>query len=58
MRRSSRCFHLYASSQGYTLVTAALMACVILAGDMLFQIPLGWLSDRFERRALSQRDTS
>ena len=28
------------------------MASVILGGDMLCQVPLGWLSDRVERRAL------
>ncbi|SHL68325.1 MFS transporter [Phytopseudomonas punonensis] len=45
-------FPIYASSQGYALAAAALMASVILAGDMLFQVPLGWLADRLERRAL------
>ncbi|TWE09614.1 putative MFS family arabinose efflux permease [Pseudomonas sp. AG1028] len=45
-------FPLYASSQGFALATAALMASVILAGDMLFQVPLGWLADRLDRRAL------
>lgn len=45
-------FPIYASNQGYTLAIAALMASVILAGDMLFQVPLGWLADRLERRAM------
>lgn len=45
-------FPLYASLHGYALPLAALMASVILAGDMLFQVPLGWLSDRFDRRAM------
>lgn len=45
-------FPVYASAHGYALGVAALMASVILAGDMLFQVPLGWLSDRLDRRAL------
>jgi MFS family permease len=45
-------FPLYAREHGYTLAVAALMASVILAGDMLFQVPLGWLADRLDRHAL------
>ncbi|TBV08936.1 MFS transporter [Phytopseudomonas dryadis] len=45
-------FPLYASAHGYALGVAALMASVILAGDMAFQVPLGWLADRLDRRAL------
>lgn len=45
-------FPVYASGHGYAVGIAALMASVILAGDMLFQVPLGWLSDRMERRVL------
>ncbi|WP_068830422.1 MFS transporter [Pseudomonas sp. BMS12] len=45
-------FPVYASGHGYALGVAALMASVILAGDMLFQVPLGWLSDRMDRRTL------
>ncbi|MBD9416898.1 MFS transporter [Pseudomonas sp. PDM16] len=45
-------FPVYASGHGYAVAVAALMASVILAGDMLFQVPLGWLSDRLDRRAL------
>ena len=45
-------FPVYASGHGYALGVAALMASVILAGDMLFQVPLGWLADRLDRRAL------
>ncbi|WXL25036.1 MFS transporter [Ectopseudomonas mendocina] len=45
-------FPVYASSHGYALGVAALMASIILAGDMLFQVPLGWLSDRLDRRSL------
>ncbi|MEO4045665.1 MFS transporter [Pseudomonas sp. CAU 1711] len=45
-------FPLYAGAHGWALGVAALMASVILAGDMLFQVPLGWLSDRLDRRAL------
>lgn len=45
-------FPVYASAHGYAVGVAALMASVILGGDMLFQVPLGWLSDRLDRRAL------
>ena len=45
-------FPVYASTHGYALGVAALMASVILAGDMLFQVPLGWLADRLNRRTL------
>lgn len=45
-------FPVYASSHGFAVGVAALMASVILLGDMLFQVPLGWLSDRLDRRAL------
>ena len=45
-------FPVYASGHGWAVGVAALMASVILAGDMLFQVPLGWLSDRLDRRAL------
>lgn len=45
-------FPVYASGHGYAVGVAALMASVILAGDMLFQVPLGWLSDRLDRRTL------
>lgn len=45
-------FPVYASVHGWAVGVAALMASVILAGDMLFQVPLGWLSDRVDRRAL------
>jgi MFS family permease len=45
-------FPVYASGHGWALGVAALMASVILAGDMLCQVPLGWLSDRLDRRAL------
>jgi MFS family permease len=45
-------FPVYASGHGYALGVAALMASIILGGDMLFQVPLGWLSDRLDRRSL------
>ena len=45
-------FPVYASTHGHALAVAALMASVILAGDMLFQVPLGWLADRLNRRTL------
>ncbi|WP_440466254.1 MFS transporter [Pseudomonas sp. YH-1] len=45
-------FPVYASSHGYAVGIAAFMATVILLGDMLFQLPLGWLSDRLDRSSL------
>lgn len=45
-------FPVYASSHGYAVGIAAFMATVILLGDMIFQMPLGWLSDRLDRSSL------
>lgn len=45
-------FPVYASSHGYAVGIAAFMATVILLGDMLCQLPLGWLSDRLDRPTL------
>lgn len=45
-------FPVYASAHGYAVGIAALMVTVILAGDMVCQVPLGWLSDRTERGRL------
>ncbi|KJJ97919.1 MFS transporter [Pseudomonas sp. 21] len=45
-------FPVYASSHGYAVGIAAFMATVILLGDMICQLPLGWLSDRLDRPAL------
>lgn len=42
----------YASSHGFAVAVAALMVTVVFAGDMLFQLPLGWLADRVERTGL------
>lgn len=42
----------YASSHGFAVGIAALMVTVVFAGDMLFQLPLGWLADRVERTGL------
>ncbi|MBH3470225.1 MFS transporter [Pseudomonas putida] len=42
----------YASSHGFAVGVAALMVTVVFAGDMLFQLPLGWLADRVERTGL------
>ncbi|MBJ9976732.1 MFS transporter [Pseudomonas sp. S75] len=42
----------YASSHGFAVSVAALMVTVVFAGDMLFQLPLGWLADRVERTGL------
>lgn len=45
-------FPVYANAHGYAVGIAALMVTVILAGDMVCQVPLGWLSDRTERSRL------
>lgn len=45
-------FPVYASAHGYAAGLAALMVTVILGGDMVCQVPLGWLSDRTERSRL------
>lgn len=42
----------YASSHGFAVAVAALMVTVVFAGDMVFQLPLGWLADRVERTGL------
>ncbi|UVL25102.1 MFS transporter [Pseudomonas donghuensis] len=39
----------YATNHAYAVGVAALMVTVILTGDMLFQLPIGWLADRRER---------
>ncbi|MHC6227477.1 MFS transporter [Pseudomonas sp. X10] len=39
----------YATSHGFAVGVAALMVTVVFAGDMIFQLPLGWLADRCER---------
>lgn len=45
-------FPVYASGHGYAVGIAAFMVTIILLGDMLFQVPLGWLSDRWVRTRL------
>ena len=45
-------FPVYASAHGYGVGVAAFMVTVILLGDMVCQVPLGWLSDRTERSRL------
>jgi len=42
----------YATSHGIAVGVAALMVTVVFAGDMVFQMPLGWLADRVERTGL------
>lgn len=42
----------YATHHAFTVGVAALMVTVILTGDMIFQLPIGWLADRCERTAL------
>lgn len=43
---------IYATGHGVAVAVAALMVTVVFAGDMLFQLPLGWLADRVERTGL------
>lgn len=45
-------FPVYGAAMGYTATLAALMVTVILLGDMAFQLPLGWLADRLNRKRL------
>ncbi|MBF8779436.1 MFS transporter [Pseudomonas fulva] len=42
----------YATGHGFAVGVAALMVTVVFAGDMLFQLPLGWLADRVRRTGL------
>ncbi|MEU7879037.1 MFS transporter [Microbispora bryophytorum] len=43
---------LYGLDHGMTAATASIMVTIVFLGDTLFQIPLGWLADRFNRPAL------
>lgn len=45
-------FPVYASSHGFAVGIAAFMVTIILLGDMTFQVPLGWISDRCDRSRL------
>ena len=43
---------IYGLQQGFTQQEALLMASVVVIGDALLQLPLGWLADRLSRRLL------
>jgi MFS family permease len=45
-------FPAYGLRQGIDEVTAALLISVVTAGNIVSQVPLGWLSDRVDRRLL------
>lgn len=45
-------FPVYASGHGYAVGVAAFMVTIVFLGDMLCQVPLGWLSDRWVRTRL------
>ncbi|MEM7194691.1 MAG: MFS transporter [Pseudomonadota bacterium] len=42
----------YASQQGFSVDRVSLFMACILIGGLIFQWPLGWLSDRIERRKI------
>lgn len=43
---------LYGINMGFTPVTSTLMLTTVGAGNVLCQVPLGWLSDRMNRKTL------
>ena len=43
---------IYSLRHGATEATALLMLTVLIVGNVLLQIPIGWLADRFSRRYL------
>jgi len=42
----------YGVQTGLTVSTAALALSVLIAGNIIFQLPLGWLADRFPHRIM------
>lgn len=42
----------YGLHQGFSQETALLMASVVVVGDALLQLPIGWLADRMSRQRL------
>lgn len=47
-------FPVYGMQYGYSAALAAFMVSVILGGDAVLQLPLGWLADHMNRRHLHQ----
>lgn len=43
---------IYATQNGFTIAQVSYFITAIYLGGMLFQYPIGWLSDRFDRRFL------
>ncbi|MGH8436450.1 MAG: MFS transporter [Pseudomonas sp.] len=43
---------IYGLRQGFTQEVALLMASVVVVGDAVLQLPIGWLADRMSRRTL------
>lgn len=43
---------IYASEQGFTIAQVSYFVSAIYLGGLLFQFPIGYLSDRFDRRLL------
>ncbi|MGL5115555.1 MAG: MFS transporter [Beijerinckiaceae bacterium] len=43
-------FPVYGLRTGFSETSAALLVGVVAAGNVVSQVPLGWLSDRFDRR--------
>ena len=44
---------IYAAERGFSVLEISWFTMAIYAGGMLFQFPIGWLSDRIDRRLLS-----
>ena len=42
----------YAVAQGFSVANVSIFVTMIFTGGMLFQYPIGWLSDRMDRRHL------
>jgi MFS family permease len=47
-------FPVFGMHYGYSAAVAALMVSVILGGDAVLQLPLGWLADHMNRQRLHQ----
>ena len=43
---------IYATQSGYSIAQVSYFITAIYLGGMLFQYPIGWLSDRYDRRVL------
>jgi len=43
---------IYATARGFSIAEVSYFIAAIYVGGMLFQYPIGWMSDRYDRRAL------